>query len=126
MLCAVLPLLLAATPAPTRAMTLAEARGFAREHQPSLMAVRAALQGAQADAKVPRALWLPRLGGTVQLLAGTTNNSTASYYTSPYVDLVRIGSTPVTTSPSGIPSPSTLAALGLKQELFDFGRISAL
>jgi outer membrane protein TolC len=107
-------------------MTLEQALAFAKEHQPSLLAARSRLAAVEAEARIPRGLWSPRLGATAQVLEGTANNSTASYVSSPAVDLVRIGGTRVEEDPSWQPRPSTLAALGGRQELYDFGRIAAL
>ena len=83
------------------------------------------MEAAAADARVPRAQWLPAFGATVQAFAGTVNNSTASYLGVPEVDLPRIGGTPAGASKSWKPSTSTLAAIGGGQEVFDFGRIAA-
>jgi outer membrane protein TolC len=106
-------------------VTLEDALAYAREHQPSLLAARARLAAIQADARVPRALYLPRLAATAQAFEGTANNSTAAYLGAPGVDLPRIGGTRAGTD-SWSPYPSTVAALGLRQEVFDFGRIAAL
>jgi outer membrane protein len=112
-------------PSPARAMTLDEALAYARAHQPSLQGALARVAAAAADARVPRAQWLPGFGATAQVFEGTANNSTASYLTVPDVDLPRIGGTP--THPTGTfrPSTSTLGALGAGQEIYDFGRIAA-
>ena len=111
--------------APARALSLPDALAYARSNQPSILAARARLSAAEADAGVPRSLYLPRVGVTAQLLGGTANNSTALYVGAPGVDLARIGATPANTTGWG-PYPSTIAALGLRQEVFDFGRIGAL
>jgi outer membrane protein TolC len=116
----------AALAATKRGMTLPEALAYAREHQPSLEAVRARLAAVEMQARVPSALWYPRLGATAQLIESTENNSTASYVSSPWVDLPRIGGTRVEETPRPRPFPSTLAAVGLRQEVFDFGRIGTL
>jgi outer membrane protein TolC len=105
-------------------LTLPEALAFARTHQPSLQAAIARVQAAQADAQVPRAQWLPSVGAMAQVLEGTTNNTTASYYSVSGVPIPRIGATSVG-SRDWAPSPSTLAALGASQEIYDFGRIGA-
>jgi outer membrane protein len=107
-------------------MTLAEALAYAREHQPALAAVRARLAAVQTEASIPRALRLPRFGATAQLLESTENNSTASYLSNPWVDLGRIGGTKVEEDASLRPYPSTLVAVGVRQDIFDFGRIAAL
>jgi outer membrane protein TolC len=110
----------------TRSMTLPDALAFAQEHQPSLLAARARITARQAEAEIPRAQWMPRIAATAQVLAGTENNSTASYMSSPGVELPRIGGVAVvTSSPSFVPQPSTLIGVGLLQEIYDFGRIAA-
>lgn len=111
-------------PAP-RAMSLQEALEYSRAHQPSLLAARARLSAVRADARVPGALYLPRVAIAAEGFAATANNSTAAYLSAPGVDLPRIGATRTGTS-SWTPEPSTLAALGVRQEVFDFGRIGAL
>ena len=112
---------------PIRKVTLAEARAYAREHQPAVRAALARLRGAQASADVPRAQYAPLVGVTAQFLEGTANNTTASYLTDPYVGLPRIGGTASTNTDGArwTPHASTLAAAGLSQEIFDFGRIAA-
>lgn len=112
-------------PKPERGMTLGEALEYARARQPSILAARARLAAAQEDTRVPRALYLPRLAVTAQAYEGTTNNSTALYLGSPGLDLPRVGGTATNTS-SWSPQPSTLAGLGVRQEVLDFGRIGAL
>jgi outer membrane protein TolC len=112
-------------PPSIRAMTLPEALTWARAHQPTLAAARARLSASRAEAFIPRAAWYPRAAANAQLLAGSTNNTTTSYAAAPGIDLVRIGGT--RTAPTGdwSPSPSSLAALGVRQEVFDFGRLAA-
>jgi outer membrane protein len=110
-----------------RQITLAEALALARSHQPAVLASLARMRTEKANAEVPRAQYYPVLGLTAQFLEGTTNNSTASYLTAPFVDLPRIGGTPTTngTDARWKPYASTLAGAGLSQEIFDFGRIAA-
>jgi outer membrane protein len=111
--------------APIRAVSLAQALGYADATQPSLRAAVERLRAAQADAAVPRARWLPIVGVAGELFEGTTNNTTAAYLSLPDVALPRIGGTPIGGRGSWSPSPSTLGAVSLTQELFDFGRIGA-
>ncbi len=106
--------------------TLEQAQAYATAHQPTLLAARARLEAAITTTDVPRALWLPRLGVTAQEMIGTTNNTTASYVSTAPLDLPRIGGTTAQTSGTWDPYGSSIAAVGLRQELFDFGRISAL
>jgi outer membrane protein len=111
---------------PARQITLADALAYARSHQPAVLASLARIETEKANAEVPRAQYYPLLGLTAQLLEGTTNNTTASYLGDAFVDLPRIGGTPSTGGDaSWKPYASTLAAAGLSQEIFDFGRIAA-
>jgi len=75
---------------------------------------------------VLKALWTPTITGSLQLIGGTTNNTTSSYVSAFGMDIPRIGGTSVTNSTSLRPYPSTFAGLGVRQEIFDFGRIAAL
>ena len=111
--------------AQTPAMTLPQALAHAALHQPSLLAAQARFAAAQRDAEVPRGLRYPRLGATAQALGGTANNTTASYVGTPYLDVPRIGgkqAPPLDWQPYA----STFVGVGVRQELFDFGRIGAL
>src|SRR5579871_3585450 len=110
-----------------RRITLAEAQAYARAHQPAVRAALAQVQEERANADVPRARYRPQVGITAQLIGGTANNTTASYLNTPFVDLPRIGGTPVTAADGATwkPYASTLAAVGGAQEIFDFGRIAA-
>ncbi|HEX8907579.1 MAG TPA: TolC family protein, partial [Anaeromyxobacteraceae bacterium] len=110
---------------PGHGMALPEALEYARAHQPSILAARARLAATELDTRVPGAMYLPRLAASVQGYAATTNNSTALYVSAPGLDLPRVGGTAANTK-RWSPDPSTLAALGVRQELYDFGRISAL
>jgi outer membrane protein len=110
---------------PTHAIGLKEALSYAQAHQPSLRAALDRVSVAQADAQVPRAAWLPRAGAVAEIFGGTTNNTTASYVNVPDVALPRIGATRATDVGAWSPSPSTLAAVSVDQELFDFGRIAS-
>ena len=105
--------------------SLPEALAHARAHQPLIRSALAELAARRAEARIPRAQWLPQLGATAQLLVGSTNNTTASYLSVPEVDLPRIGATKATSGTDWTPSPSTLAALTLDQEVYDFGRFAA-
>lgn len=112
-------------PAPQRRMSIDEARAFARSHHLRLVAARQRLVAAQRDVDVPGAQWLPRLGGMAQLVGSTTNNSTTTLLGTSAVDLPRIGATKVEGSADWQPYPSTAVGVGIRQELFDFGRITA-
>lgn len=123
-----MPVLGQASPPSVRlsAMTLPQALAYAAEHQPSLLAARARFLAAQRDAQVPRGLWFPRLGATAQVLGGTANNNTASFVGTQVLDLPRVGGTSQAPPIDWQPYVSTIAAVGVRQELFDFGRIGAL
>ena len=106
-------------------VTLDEALRYTETNQPSLRAALARVAAAQADARVPRAAWLPTVAVAAEVFEGTTNNTTGSYLGVPYVALPRIGATPVTSHGSFAPSTSTLGAISVGQELLEFGRIAA-
>jgi outer membrane protein len=114
-------------PTPARAMTLQEALEYAHVHQPAIHAALSRVSVRMAQAKVPSGKWLPTVAISAQLFALTANNTTATFVQPAYMDLPRIGGTPVQsdTNSSLAPYPSTLAGVGLTQEVFDFGRISA-
>jgi outer membrane protein len=111
-------------PAP-RPMTLSDALVYAHEHQPAIRTALARVVARAEQAKVPSGQWLPVVGVTGQLLGGTANNTTASYVTTDFIDIPRIGGTPVSLPGKLTPYPSTFVGAGITQELFDFGRISA-
>ncbi|HEY1954795.1 MAG TPA: TolC family protein [Polyangiaceae bacterium] len=110
-----------------RVVRLDEARAYARAHQPMIRAALARVAAAQARAAVPRAQWQPQLGATAQIFVGSTNNTTAEYLGVAQVDLPRIGGSRVVDAGNATLQPygSTLAAIGISQEVFDFGRIAA-
>ena len=108
-------------------VTLPEALAYARAHQPAIRAALARIEERKAIAGIPRAQWYPQAGLTAQLLEGTTNNTTASYFGTSALDVPRIGGTRSRSSSSALwrPAASTLAGAGANQEVFDFGRIAA-
>jgi outer membrane protein len=108
-----------------RAMSLAEARAHAHSHHQRTLAARRRLAAAVADANVPGAGWLPRVGAMAQIVGSTANNSTATILGTSAVDIPRIGGTAISDEPSFRPYPTTMVALGVRQQLFDFGRIAA-
>ncbi len=127
MLLAVAPSAAAQDATAPRAVTLQDARKYAHEHQPSLRAAVARIAAAKADADVPRAQWYPQLGASAQVFFGSANNTTAQYIASPYLDVPRIGGSSGVNASSMTMNPygSTFAAIGVGQEIFDFGRIAA-
>lgn len=106
-------------------LTLEQARSLARDHHPRLAAARSRLHAAVQGVDVAAASWLPQVGSTAQLLASTANSSTATVLSPSTLDLPRIGGTSVDRSPGMQPYPSTLIAVGVRQQLFDFGRVHA-
>ena len=111
-------------------MTLDEARTFAKAHQPVLAAAKSSIAALEVLARVPKASWLPHIEMGFSLLGGTSNNTTASYLAPYGVAIPRIGGTKaISTNDLTLsalePYPSSLAALSLDQEIYDFGRISA-
>ncbi len=117
----------ASASASTRTMSLPEAVAYARAHQPSIRAALSRVNQRIAEAKVPSGQWLPTIAVTGQLYGMTANNTTASYLSTPFMDVPRIGGTqPQTPATANLaPYASTLVGAGITQELFDFGRIEA-
>jgi outer membrane protein len=117
--------LLEATFANAQAFTLDDALAYARAHQPEIRAARAAVAARRADARIPEGAWLPHVGATAQLFASTVNNSSAIEVGVPDVNLYRISSTRAASSTAWTPYASTDVGVGVTQQLFDFGKISA-
>jgi len=111
--------------AAARQMTLVEALAYARVHQPQVRSALAEVRARLAEAQVPRAQWFPQVGATAQVFYGTANNTTALYLAVPEADLPRIGATKAGATGAWTPSPSTIVAASLDQEVYDFGRIAA-
>jgi outer membrane protein TolC len=112
---------------PVRAISLADALAYARTHQPQLRAALARVRAEEAQAEVPGGQWLPSFGATAQVIGATENNTTAGYVGTRYLDVPRIGATRVRAADSATLQPyaSTFAAVGGRQEVYDFGRIAA-
>jgi outer membrane protein len=108
-----------------RSMTLAQAVEHARAHHARVEAARLRLAAAAREAEVPGAQWLPRVGGFAQVVGATSNNSTATQIGVATVDIPRIGGTPIDDTASFRPYPTTMVALGVRQQLYDFGRVAA-
>jgi len=108
-----------------QAFTLEQAITHAKSKSPDIVAANTRIQAALAFAAVPRAQWRPTFGATVQIIGSTVNNSTATVLSNPRVDLPRIGATTLSLQPDFTPYASTFIAAGMRQELFDFGRIAA-
>ncbi|MFO0575813.1 MAG: TolC family protein [Polyangia bacterium] len=108
------------------AISLPDALAYAAAHQPSLQAAQARIEVARRGASVVRAEWLPQLGGTAQLFGGTMNNTTAMFLGVRTMDLPRIGASRTSSDAAWSDAyPSTLVGIGLRQTVFDFGRIAA-
>ena len=112
-------------PATERAMTLREAVDHAHLHHERLLAARRRLIAAQREADVPGAQWLPRVGAFAQVIGATTNNSTTTLLGVSTVDIPRIGATRIESKADFSPSPSTAIAVGVRQQIYDFGRVAA-
>jgi outer membrane protein len=108
-----------------RSMSLDEALAFARAHQPEIRAALARVSAEQSAAGIPRGQWLPLVGVTAQLFGATANNTTGTFVTPGFMDLPRIGGTRAVSSGTWQPYASTIAAAGINQEIFDFGKIAA-
>ncbi len=108
-------------------LTFPQALEFARAHKPELAAARASLLASKDLASSDRARWLPTFTGTAQLLGGTTNNTTGSYVGVAGFDNPRVSATTARTPDNAILSPraTSLVGIGVRQEVFSFGRISA-
>jgi outer membrane protein len=122
-----LPKVALGAPATITSMSLSEALAFARANHPDLRAAIERLAAVNSEAQVARSRWYPTIGGTAQALLSTTNNTTSSYVSVPTFDNPRVSATRADSpsSASLAPSPSTLVGVGIRQELFDFGRITA-
>lgn len=122
-----LPALASAQPAPATppSMTLAEALAFAGMHQPEIKQALAELAVREKEAQIPRFAWLPRASAQAQLLIGTANNTTTNFDNVRGVDIPRVSSTPVTPNTNWTPAPSSIVALNVQQQIYDFGRIAA-
>jgi len=116
----------AAVAAPAPSLTLRQAVAFARDHQPSLLAARARVDVARAQARIPDAAKAIRIGAAAELLGGTNNNTTASYATLGFLDVARVGGTPANAPVSWTPEASTIAGISVHKDLYDFGRLDLL
>lgn len=115
----------AEVPDAAHTMTLEEALAFARTHHLRAKAGQQRVAAAEREADVASAQWLPRLGAMAQIVGATANNSTTTLLGTSTVDIPRIGATPITRNYDLQPYPSTAVALGVRQQLYDFGRVAA-
>jgi outer membrane protein len=109
----------------TRTLTVTEALDYAHAHQPAIRAALSQIEARLAAARESTAQWQPEVSATAQLFAMTANNTTGTFVSPDSPDIPRIGGTPADAPASWSPRASTLAAAGVRQEIFDFGRISA-
>lgn len=110
---------------PARQMTLDEAVAFARAHHMRVASARARTEAAARETEVPSAQWLPRVGAMAQVVGSTVNNSSTTLLGTATVDLPRIGATRASNDPDFQPYASTAVAVGVRQQIYDFGRVSA-
>jgi outer membrane protein len=110
---------------PGPAISLHEAIAFALKHQPEVLAARARLIASRAAERIPRAAWRPTIGALAEVVGSTANNSTATFVSNSAIELPRIGGTSVASGSDFRPYATTLVGVGIRQELFDFGRIAA-
>ncbi|HEX4459181.1 MAG TPA: TolC family protein [Polyangia bacterium] len=110
-----------------RSLSLAEALAYAAAHQPDLRAAAARVEAVRTRRDVSQARWYPTLTAAAELVASTTNNSTGSYLAVNGIDNPRVSATAARTAATASfqPYPSSLLGFGARQEVYDFGRISA-
>lgn len=128
--CVMLLIAQAPSPADVPGMTLAEAIAYARAHQPTLAAARARIEVTLREVDVAQADWKPSVGALAELVGSSINNSTATQLTggpAGIIDVVRVGGTAIRPANdlNWRPYASTMLGVGLRQEVFDFGRIAA-
>ncbi len=110
---------------PLPSLTLDEALVYARSHQPALSAARARLEAARHDLAANEREWYPKVTVGAQVGAGTVNPSSATSLPFPGLNVARVGGTQMADPPTFRPYASTMVALGVRQEVFDFGRLAA-
>jgi len=108
-----------------RSMTLEQALEHARANHARVHSARLRVTAARREAEVPGAQWLPRVGGFAEVVGATTNNSSATQIAVGTVDIPRVGGTTIDDTPRFRPYPTTMVALGARQQLYDFGRVAA-
>ena len=109
----------------TRAMSLPDAIRYAKAHHPAVLAGIARIGARTEEANVPRAQWQPIVEVSGQIFGATANNTTGTFVTPGVTDIPRIGATRATSSGTWQPYASTFVGAGVRQEIFDFGRIAA-
>src|ERR1700690_4083070 len=63
--------------------TLDAAIAFAKDHQPRIQEALQEIVVEQRAAAVPRSQWLPQITGGAELVGGTVNTTTASFFAIP-------------------------------------------
>lgn len=106
-------------------MTLNEALAYSRGHQPEIRQALAEIAAREAEARVPRAGWMPRVNMQAQWHLGTNNTTTSSFLNVRGVDIPRVSSTPVSPNTNWTPFPTSIVAATVNQQIFDFGRLAA-
>lgn len=106
-------------------LSLPEALQYAATHPSPIEVARARLAAALADEKVATSPWLPSVGALVEVMGATTNNSTATVMADAAVTLPRVGATAVKSDLDWTPHATTVLAIGIRQQLYDFGRTAA-
>jgi outer membrane protein TolC len=127
LLLVVAPPVVEAQPLPARSMSLADALAYASVHAPDLRAAAARVEVVRRQRDISQARWYPTVTGAAELIASTANNSTATYLGVVGFDNPRVSSTVARSgrTSSWEPHASSLVGVGARQEIFDFGRISA-
>ncbi len=108
-----------------KVFTLDEAVAYAMAHQPRLRAAAQAVEVRRRQVAAAKAPWAPEIRAGVEVLAGTVNQTSASFFNLRGVDIARIAGRSSVRYPEWQPYPSTFAGIGVRQEVFDFGRIGA-
>jgi outer membrane protein TolC len=107
-----------------QSMSLSEALDYARSRHPQIKSALAEWNARKAEARIPRAGWMPFVAGTTQIIYGSTNNTTNEFLGGA-VQMPRIGGIAATTSTNWNGFGSTLMGISVRQQVYDFGLIAA-
>lgn len=112
---------------PARSMSLAGALAYASAHQPDIKVALARVEVAKRQRDVSQGRWYPQLTGAAEIVGSTANNTTGAYLAVPGIDNPRVSATRARSAGdnSWRPYATSLLGVGLRQEVYDFGRISA-
>jgi outer membrane protein TolC len=105
--------------------TLDDAITFAKDHQPRIKEALRQIVVEQRAASVPRSQWVPQITGGAELVGGTVNTTTASFFAIPDVAVARVSSVAAVRDSELQPYPSTFAGVSVRQEVFEFGKFAA-